>query len=240
MSTAPIVIAVDGPSAGGKGSISKAVARRLGFIHVDTGAMYRALTHHCQQHGWIPRDTAGREFNGAEASAVAAACDSWPVELVDDAGVVQVRLEGRVLSEELRAPEVAAYVARVSHVPRVREWMLGFQRGCARFGNLVMDGRDIGSRIFPETPFKFYIHARPEVREQRGGNSGHGGAVGLRDAIDSDLNQAVGDAEIVDTSDITIEQAVARVLESIARKKAISDQLSAVSRQQSEIRNPKS
>jgi cytidylate kinase len=109
-------------------------------------------------------------------------------------------------------------VARVSHVAAVRNWMLGFQRGCARFGSLVMDGRDIGTRIFNETPFKFFIYACEKVREKRGTHAGHGGGVALRDRIDADLNQAAPDAVLVDTSEHTVAMTVAAVMAELQKK----------------------
>lgn len=198
------VIAIDGPSASGKGSTSRELARRLGYLHVDTGAMYRALTWHCQRLGVIPADTEGREFTAAESAAVARICGEWPVRLVADGGHLRVAVAGHLPDEELRGPVVTSYVARVSHVPEVRAWMLDFQRGCAEFGSLVMDGRDIGTRIFPGTPFKFFLTAREEVRKARGENEGHGGGVARRDSIDQDLNQPAADAVLVDTSDRSV------------------------------------
>lgn len=212
-----IVIAVDGPSAVGKGTASRELARRLGFLHVDTGAMYRALTWHCQQQGLVPADEEGRELTHDQAAAVAQECTHWPVKLTPKLGHLEVLVGERCLHDELRSGRVTKYVARVSHVPGVRGWMLGFQRDCLRFGSLVMDGRDIGTRIFRETPFKFYLTADPAVRRARGQNAGHGGGSDFRDAIDADLNYPAADATVVDTSTITAAQAVERILEELRR-----------------------
>ncbi len=217
-SPAPLVIAIDGPSASGKGSTSRELARRLGFLHVDTGAMYRALTWHCQQAGLIPNDAEGRELTPAEQSSVAQACETWPVELLARAGHLVVAVGGQVPDAELRSTAVTSYVARVSHVPEVRDWMLGFQRGCAQFGSLVMDGRDIGTRIFRETPCKFFLHARDEVRAKRGQNDGHGGGVIDRDRLDQDLNQPAADAVLIDTSEHTVAEIVEQVLAIIEQR----------------------
>ena len=214
----PIVIAIDGPSASGKGSTSRELARRLGFLHVDTGAMYRALTWHCQHAGLIPNDAEGRELTAAEQASVALACEQWPVELRVRAGHVVVAVAGQVPDAALRSAEVTSYVARVSHVPEVRDWMLGFQRGCACFGSLVMDGRDIGTRIFRETPFKFYLHARDDIRAQRGQNGGHGGGVANRDRLDQDLNQPAADAVLIDTSEHSVAEIVEQVLAVIRQR----------------------
>lgn len=212
------VIAIDGPSASGKGSTSRDLARRLGFLHVDTGAMYRALTWHCQQLGVIPADASGREFTADEQAAVARVCGEWPVRMVAADGHLRVAIGGHLPDEELRGAAVTAFVARVSHVPAVRAWMLDFQRGCARFGNLVMDGRDIGTRIFPETPFKFFLHACEKVRAQRGENQGHGGGVAKRDLLDADLNFPAADALSIDTSERTIAENVELVLAAIRER----------------------
>jgi cytidylate kinase len=217
------VVAIDGPSASGKGSTSRELAARLGFLHVDTGAMYRALTWHCQQAGVIPADASGRELNAAEQGAVARECVAWPVRVVSERGQLLVEVGGRRLGEELRGAEVTAFVARVSHVQAVRDWMLGFQRGCVRFGDLVMDGRDIGTRIFTETPLKYFLEACPEVRRKRGGNEGHGGGVAHRDELDKDLNRPAADALQIDTSEMPVAAVVEKVLNDIRAKQAAAD-----------------
>lgn len=205
-----VVIAIDGPGASGKGSTARALAERLGFLHVDTGAMYRALTWHCQQLGLVPTDPAVQSL--PDPAAVARECGVWPVKLVVVDHHVRVELAGRLLGDELRTDTVAHKVALVSHVPAVREWMLHFQRGCTRFGSLVMEGRDIGTRIFPDTPFKFYLEAHPDVRAQRGTNAGHGGAVFERDRLDADLNMPAADAQVIDTSRLTVPHTVEIIL----------------------------
>src|SRR6185503_14261720 len=129
-----------------------------------------------------------------------------------------VELDGYQPADELRTDVVAGKVALVSHVPAVREWMLHFQRGCARFGDLVMEGRDIGTRIFPDAPFKFYLEARPEVRERRGTHVGHGGGVMDRDRLDADLNFAAPDAVVIDTSELTVPDTVEIILEGLRKK----------------------
>jgi cytidylate kinase len=139
------------------------------------------------------------------------------VKLVANQGHLEVLVGSRYLHEELRSGRVTKYVARISHVPGVRGWMLGFQRDCLRFGSLVMDGRDIGTRIFRETPFKFYLTADPAVRRARGQNASHGGGGDFRDAIDADLNHPAADALIVDTSEITAAQAVEMIVAELRR-----------------------
>jgi cytidylate kinase len=210
------VIAIDGPSASGKGSTARALAERLGFLHVDTGAMYRALTWHCQQRGLVPTDLTVKAL--PDPDAVVRECAAWPVKLIEVEHHLRVELAGRLLGDELRTDAVAKKVALVSHVPAVREWMLEFQRGCARLGDLVMEGRDIGTRIFPKTPFKFYLEADAEVRAQRGTNAGHGGAVSERDQIDADLNVPAADALVIDTSHLTVPHAVEIIVTELRRR----------------------
>lgn len=212
----PIIIAIDGPSASGKGSTSRALAQRLGFLHVDTGAIYRALTWQCQRLGIVPTDSKVKEL--PDPAAVARECQSWPVKLVVVDGAVRVEIAGQRLVDELRTDAVANKVALVSHVPAVREWMLGFQRSCTQFGNVVVEGRDIGTRIFPETPFKFYFEAHPEVRERRGTHAGHGGAVSDRDRLDADLNFAAKDAVLIDTSHLTVPETVEIIVRELKKK----------------------
>lgn len=206
-----IVIAIDGPSATGKGSVSRELARRIGFLHVDTGVMYRALTWHCLRTGVFPAEKIDH-LSAEQSAAVARACASWPVKLVSAEGELCVLVDAYRPLAELRAPEVANKVALVSHVPAVREWMLPFQRGCAEFGNLVMDGRDIGTRIFRETPFKFFLTADETIRHRRLERAGYGGDQARRDELDKDLNLPAADAEIIDTSAHKVEDTLQELL----------------------------
>ena len=153
----PIVIAIDGPSASGKSTNSKIIAARLGYVYVDTGAMYRTL-------GWHALET-GTEVT--DAAAVEALCRDWPAELVRRGDSVWLEVDGYFPEQEIRSAEVSAVVSHVAQVPFVREWMKEHQRSCVRFGNLVMEGRDITSNIFPDTPHKFYLDASAEVRQAR-------------------------------------------------------------------------
>ena len=207
----PLVIAIDGPSATGKGSVSRELARRVGFLHVDTGVMYRALTWHCLRTGVFPAEKI-EHLSTEQSAAVARVCASWPVKLVSTEGELCVLVDGYRPLTELRAPEVANKVALVSHVPAVREWMLPFQRGCAEFGDLVMDGRDIGTRIFRETPFKFFLTADETIRHRRLERAGYGGDQARRDELDKDLNLPAADAEIIDTSQHKVEDTLQELL----------------------------
>ena len=140
----PIVIAIDGTSASGKSTNAKLVAKALGYVYVDTGAMYRTLAWHCLQ----------KRIDVHDAKAVAAACRKWKTSLVCVEGRVRLLVDGYFPEKEIRTPETAAAVPHVAAVPQVRKWMVKRQRECVQFGNLVMEGRDIGTNVFPGDGFQ--------------------------------------------------------------------------------------
>ena len=150
----PIVIAIDGTSASGKSTNAKLVAKALGFVYVDTGAMYRTLAWYCLEH----------RIDVEDAKAVATACLKWKTSLECVEKHVQLKAGGYFPASEIRTAEVSAAVPQVAAVPRVRDWMKRTQRECIKFGNLVMEGRDIGTNVFPETDFKYYLDAHLEER----------------------------------------------------------------------------
>jgi cytidylate kinase len=156
----PIVIALDGTSASGKSTNARLVAKALGYVYVDTGAMYRTLAWHCLQN----------RLDIHDAKAVASACRAWKTKLVCVDGEFR---EARLLvnnyfpDKEIRTAETSAAVPHVAAVPKVRDWMKKKQRECVQFGDLVMEGRDIGSNVFPETDFKFYMDASLDERTKR-------------------------------------------------------------------------
>lgn len=170
-----IVIAIDGPSASGKGTCGRYLARRLGFLLVDTGAMYRTLTWHCLRSG----------VDVTDAAAVLAAVRTWPAHLAVADGEVRLLVDGYFPGNEIRTDDVSNTVAKVSPIAGVRIWMVRTQRECLRFGNLVMDGRDVGTHVFPETPFKFYLSAHPEVRAGRRKAEGSADNTAERDRRDT-------------------------------------------------------
>jgi cytidylate kinase len=172
---APIVIAIDGTSASGKSTNARLVARALGFVYVDTGAMYRTLAWHCL----------AKQVDLRDARAVAAVCRRWKSELLCVDGEVRMTVEGYYPEKEIRTAQTSAVVPIVAAVPPVRKWMKKQQRGCVRFGNLVMEGRDIGSNVFPETDFKFYLDASLAEREKRRAADGVKENLAVRDARDS-------------------------------------------------------
>jgi len=174
----PIVIAIDGTSASGKSTNARLVARSLGYVYVDTGAMYRALAWYCLK----------KNVDVHEHKAVASACRRWKTELQCIEGElrhIRLLVEGYYPEKEIRSNEISAAVSHVAAVPKVREWMKKAQRQCIQFGNLVMEGRDIGTNVFPETDFKFYLDATLEERARRREADGVQEDLAARDHRDS-------------------------------------------------------
>ncbi|MBR1898118.1 MAG: (d)CMP kinase [Oscillospiraceae bacterium] len=150
-----INIAIDGPSGAGKSSISKAVAADLGFIHVDTGAMYRAIGLYALRHACT------------EPDAITAQIDKVDVELKFIAGAQRVMLCGEDVSDYIRSPEVSMAASAVAAVPAVRERMLDLQKKIASENNIIMDGRDIGTVVLPHADLKIFLTASAEERASR-------------------------------------------------------------------------
>lgn len=197
----PIVIAIDGTSASGKSTNSKLVAKALGYVYVDTGAMYRTFAWYCvQKHVDIHDD-----------KAVAAACRKWKTSLEcvekNHLRVVHLLVEGYFPEKEIRTAEASAATSLIAAVPKVRDWMKKTQRDCIQFGNLVMEGRDIGTNVFPETDYKFYLDAKLEERSARRAADGVNENLAARDQRDSQraaapLMIALG-AKVIDNSKMT-------------------------------------
>ena len=203
----PIVIAIDGPSASGKSTNAKIIAAALGYAYVDTGAMYRTLAWHALQ----------QSVDVTNAAAVAALCADWPAALVNREGSIWLEVDGCFPEAEIRTEETSAAVSHVASVPFVRDWMKERQRSCVQFGNLVMEGRDIGSNIFPETPHKFYMDAAAAVRQARRDADGVQDNLAARDQRDSTraaspLKVAEG-AAIINNAGETPEQTSARIMD---------------------------
>jgi cytidylate kinase len=199
-----IVIAIDGTSASGKSTTSRLVARVLGFVYVDTGAMYRTLAWHCLK----------QNIDVHDARAVASACRKWKTELecAEANGFRAVRLlvDGYYPEKEIRTAETSAAVPHIAAVPKVRDWMKKTQRECIRFGSLVMEGRDIGTNVFPETDFKYYLDAHLDERSRRRAAEGVQENLAARDQRDSQraaapLMIALG-AKVINNSGMTVEE----------------------------------
>lgn len=206
------VIAIDGPAASGKSSVAWELARRLGFIYVNSGGFYRAIA-------W---DLLRKNIRPQEHDLISAALDSAAFTCtVQDS-------ESRILVDEvdpadyLRDDRVNETVSRVSRLPRVRQIVSQKLHACADGHDVVIEGRDIGSVVFPDTPYKFYIDASPEVRLKRRAAQGERDEIAMRDH--DDVSRAVSplvtakDAHVIDTSHVTIEQVVDEILTQLKQK----------------------
>ncbi len=209
----PFVIAIDGPSASGKGVTSRRLAQMLGLLTVDTGAMYRTLAWHCLR----------TKVDVNDDKKVAALCRKWKTSLVVADAHVRLLVDGYYPAQEIRTSEASAAVAHVAQVRAVRDWMKAKQRECIQFGSLVMEGRDIGSNIFPETDYKFFLDASPEVRKFRRERDGVKEDVHARDKRDSQrahspLMPSLG-ALIVDNSHQGVQETCDIMLAEVNRRR---------------------
>jgi len=218
----PIVIAIDGTSASGKSTNSKLVANALGFVHVDTGAMYRTLAWYCLKE----------KIDATNPKAVAAACRRWKTSLTNVDNHVRLLVDGYYPAREIRSNEVSAAVPHVAAVPKVRDWMKKTQRECIQFGNLVMEGRDIGTNVFPETDYKYFLDAHLEERSRRRAAEGVQENLAARDQRDSQraaapLMIALG-AKVINNSQMSSAQTSGMIIADIKqrlgmREKAVAE-----------------
>jgi CMP/dCMP kinase len=157
--TGPLIVAIDGPSGAGKSTVARALAARLGIPYIDTGAMYRAI-------GLAARER-GIGLPIADPAAVVALAELVRLELAPSPEGSRVFLEGRDVTREIREPEISLYASAVSAIPGVRRRLVAEQQRLGRERGGVLEGRDIGTRVFPETPHKFFLTAPPAVRAER-------------------------------------------------------------------------
>ena len=211
-------IAIDGPAGAGKSTIAKLVAKELGFIYVDTGAMYRGLAVHFLKKGIVP----------GEVEKIEAACEDAKVELGYENGVQQVYLNGENITSQLREEAVGNMASVSSVVPEVRKKLVELQQKLARETDVVMDGRDIGTVVLPDADVKVYLTASVETRAKRRflelQEKGEPAdlakiAADIEDRDYRDMHRDISplrqaeDATLVDSSDMTIDQVVERILE---------------------------
>ncbi len=216
------IVAIDGPAGAGKSTVAKRVAEELGFVLVDTGAMYRSVALEAQRRGidWSDADAVG-------ALALALATSGALGFERDSQHGVRVLLNGENVTAAIRAPDVALGASTVSAHPAVRDALLDMQRQAGRHGAVVLEGRDIGTVVFPDAEHKFFLTARPEIRARRRFDElvARGAAVDfdqmLADVLrrdEQDTNRAVAplrqatDALLVDSSDIGVDETVARIV----------------------------
>ena len=206
------VIAIDGPAASGKSSVARALARKLNFVYVNSGAMYRAMTWSVLQQGIDPTDRNKiAEFVGSLR---------FSGELKDSE--LCLRIDDVDLTPYLHHDRVNTEVSRVSTVPQVRRIAVDRMRSYAREHDLVVEGRDIGSIVFPDTPYKFYVDASPEVRAKRREAEGQRDEIARRDQADSSRAASplivAKDAEVIDTSRLSIDAVVDRIVALLGKR----------------------
>ena len=204
------VVAIDGPAASGKSSVARQLARRLSFVYVNSGAIYRAITWYVLRQGVAANDAA-RIAQLVGAAAI-------DCQLANNESRVVV--DGIDPTPYLREQAVNDAVSQVSTVSAVRHIVTEKVRGYAREHDLVAEGRDIGSVVFPDTPYKFYLNASPDVRLQRRVAQGGRDEIAIRDRVDSSRPVSplviAKDAHVIDTSHLTIQEVIneiVRVLE---------------------------
>lgn len=213
----PIVIAIDGTSASGKSTNAKLIAKKLGFAYVDTGAMYRTLAWHCLQ----------KNIDIHDAKAVASVVRRWKTNLQNIGNHVRLTVEGYYPGKEIRTAKTSAAVPHVAAVPQVRKWMKNKQRDCIEFGDLVMEGRDIGSNVFPETNYKFYLDASLAERSRRREADGVNEDLAARDQRDSQRAAAplmipLG-ARVINNSGQTPEETSQAIIDEVERIRAANE-----------------
>jgi cytidylate kinase len=152
-----IQIAIDGPGGAGKTTLSKGIAKKLGIVYVDTGAMYRTVGLYVRDHGYSYEDTA----------AVVSLLPEIHIEVRFEDGVQNIYLNGVNPGERIREPEISMYASGVSKIPEVRAFLLETQKDIARKNSVIMDGRDIGTVILPDADLKLFMTASPETRAKR-------------------------------------------------------------------------
>ena len=200
------IIAIDGPAASGKSSVARELARRLGFAYVNSGAMYRAMTWLVLERGISPANAAAIE-QLAERAAIS--CELRDLDSL-------ILIDGVDPEPFLREDRVNENVSLVSRVPRLREILVDHLRRSGEANDLVMEGRDIGSVVFPQTPFKFYIDASPDIRRRRREAQGQRDRITVRDEADSSRRFSpliiAEDAHVIDSSNLTIDGVVGEII----------------------------
>jgi cytidylate kinase len=209
------VVAIDGPAASGKSSTARLVAERLGIHHADSGALYRAAT--------LART--GRSGMPETWNAGSVLYEAANVTLVRRHTSFEIVLRGKVVDQELHEPAITALVSLVAKMEPVREWVNELMRACAADGPIVVDGRDMGTAVFPDAQLKIFLIAKAEERARRrllqrldrmpmeAEIAAEAQALRLRDAKDAEQTQQADDAIVIDTTHLTQDEQVERIVE---------------------------
>ena len=226
MST-PLVIAIDGPAGAGKSTVAQKVAARLGLTYVDSGATYRAMALKVLQSGIAPDD----------APSVAKLVAQTDIDIAMDGVRFRAFVDGEDVTDKIRTPEVTLASAKVSRLPEVRARLLAVQRGCAVGRGVVMEGRDIGTVVFPNASLKVFLQADPVERARRrlkqDSKKGRSATleqtaeeIALRDQLDAERKisplVAAPDAVTIDSTDLAADQDVEQILD-LARKNQLAE-----------------
>jgi cytidylate kinase len=216
-----VIIAIDGPAGVGKSTVAKLLATRLGYLYLDTGALYRAIAWKVLQSKVQP----------ADHERVTGLLQVTSLHMQFHNGAMQVLVDGRDVTGELRSPEVTDAASIVSAIPAVREWLLPIQRRIGQRGSVVAEGRDVGTKVFPSAPLKFFLDADATVRAERRHRelvaAGHGEAIEAtyqdlsgRDMRDRNRSIAplipAADARPIDTSALNVAQVVEQMMAAVS------------------------
>ena len=217
-------IAIDGPAGAGKSSIAKEAARRLGFVYVDTGALYRTVALNALNQG----------VDLENSDAVIASLDGTDIRLAFEDGTQKVLLNGQDVSDSIRTEQVSAGASKVSAIPAVREFLFGLQKNIAASCDCLMDGRDIGTVVLPDADLKIFLTASPEERARRRYEQNRErGMEADYDAILAEVNQRdyqdthreiaplrqAGDAVLLDSTHMSFQEVVDRLLQLVDEKR---------------------
>ncbi len=223
---APFIVAIDGPAGAGKSTVARALAARFGLLNLESGAMYRAFA----------LKALARSVPTGDAAALDALAHRTQVRLEPGEAGNRVLLDGADVTDRLRTAEVTAAASQVSVHPPIRRWLVGLQQALGAEGSVVMEGRDIGTVVFPHAPVKIFLDASPEKRGERRYEQTRAGDVATppaaavldeirerdrrdRTRADSPL-QAATDAVIIDSTDLTLEQVIDRAAALVERRLA--------------------